>query len=86
MKFTNTKILLFIISLMTFHGCSLTKKVAEGEYLLTKNKFEFEGKEKPFKSEIPDYVKQKPNGSGFFGAFPFKLMLYNSVPAKFDEA
>jgi hypothetical protein len=71
---------------MTFHGCSLTKKVAEGEYLLTKNKFEFEGKEKPFKSEIPDYVKQKPNGSGFFGAFPFKLMLYNSVPAKFDEA
>lgn len=70
---------------MTLYGCSLTKKVAEGEYLLTKNKFEFENKEKPFKSEIPDYVKQKPNGSGLFGAFPFKLMLYNSVPTKFDE-
>lgn len=84
MKFHGTKILLFIIFLCAIYSCSTTKKVPEGEYLLTKNKFEFETKEKPFKGELQDYVKQRPNGGVLFGLFPLKLMIYNWVPAKFD--
>lgn len=86
MKYMKTKIVLFILSLTVLYGCSLTKKVPEGEFLLTKNKFEFKEKDKPFKSNLSDYVKQKPNGGGFLGAFPLKLMIYNSIPAKFDTA
>jgi hypothetical protein len=86
MKYIKTKIILFIVSCTILYGCSLTKKVPRGEYLLTKNSFEIEEKESPFKSNLPDYVKQKPNGAGLLGALPFKLMFYNSVPAKFDTA
>nr|WP_246361570.1 BamA/TamA family outer membrane protein [Moheibacter lacus] len=69
---------------MIVYSCNVTKKVPEGQHLLTKNEFKFEEKEKPFKSNLPDYVKQKPNGGALFGLFPLKLLLYNSVPAKFD--
>ncbi len=64
-------------------GCSTTKKVPEGEYLLTKNKFEFEGKEKPFKSSLQDYVKQRPNNK-FLQLIPFQLLLYNMNPQELD--
>lgn len=83
MKNIGTKILLFIIFTLVILGCQATKKVPQGEYLLTKSKFEFEGKEKPFQSVLPDYVKQKPNGS-ILGVLPIKLLFYNSVGAKFD--
>jgi len=84
MKYLTAKIILFAISFFVVYSCSTTKKVPEGQYLLTKNKFEFEGKEKPFKSDLQDYVKQRPNAGALFGLLPLKLMLYNSVPAKFD--
>ncbi len=84
MRYLTAKIILFTIFLFIAYGCSTTKKIPEGEFLLTKNKFEFEGKEKPFKSGLPDYVRQRPNAGVFFGMLPLKLMLYNSVPAKFD--
>lgn len=61
---------------MLIYACSTTKKVPEGEYLLTKNKFEFTGKNKPYKSILEDYVKQKPNSS-FLGILPIPLMIYN---------
>lgn len=84
MRFLGAKILLFIIFTLIVYSCSTTKKVPEGEFLLTKNKFEFEGKEKPFNSVLQDYVKQRPNGGALFGYLPLKLMLYNSVHEKFD--
>lgn len=84
MRYLTAKIILFTIFLLIAYGCSTTKKVPEGEFLLTKNEFEFEGKEKPFKSNLPDYVRQRPNAGVLFGMLPLKLMLYNSVPAKFD--
>lgn len=84
MRFLGTKIILFIVFAWVVYGCSTTKKVPEGEFLLTKNKFEFEGKEKPFQSVLPEYVKQRPNGGVFFGFLPLKLMIYNSVHEKFD--
>ena len=84
MKYLNAKIVLFVILLLIAYSCNVTKKVPEGQHLLTKNEFKFEEKEKPFKSNLPDYVKQRPNGGALFGLFPLKLLLYNSVPAKFD--
>jgi len=84
MRYLTAKIILFTIFLLIAYGCSTTKKVPEGEFLLTKNKFEFEGKEKPFSGELQDYVRQRPNGGALFGLLPLKLMMYNSVPAKFD--
>lgn len=83
MKNINTKIVLFVVFTLIAAGCSTTKKVPEGEYLLTKNKFEFEGKDKPFSSEVPEYVRQRPN-SAALGLIPLKLLMYNAVPSKFD--
>lgn len=84
MRFLGTKIVLFIVFALVVYSCSTTKKVPEGEFLLTKNKFQFEDKEKPFQSVLPEYVKQRPNAGALFGFFPLKLMLYNSVHEKFD--
>src|SRR5690606_19239043 len=83
MKYLPTKIILFIGFLLIVYGCSTTKKVPEGEFLLTQNKFEFEGKEKPMKAELPDYVKQRPN-SKFLQMIPFQLWMYNMNPAELD--
>lgn len=83
MKFRNAKIILFVLILLIAFGCSSVKKVPEGEYLLIKNDFKYEGKQKPFESNLPEYVKQRPNAS-FLGILPFKLLLYNSVSSKFD--
>lgn len=83
MKYLTTKIILFIGFLFVVYGCNTTKKVPDGEYLLTKNKFQFEGKEKPFKSELQDYVKQRPN-TQFLQVIPFQLLLYNMNPAELD--
>jgi len=84
MKYLNAKIILFVILLAFAYSCNVTKKVPQSEHLLTKNEFKFETQEQPFKSSIPDYVRQRPNGGALFGLLPLKLALYNSVPAKFD--
>src|SRR5690606_32921578 len=84
MKYLNAKIILFAILVFIAYSCNVTKKVPNGEHLLTQNEFEFETKEKPFKSQLLDYVRQRPNGGAIFGFLPLKLLLYNSVPAKFD--
>lgn len=84
MKYLTAKIILFIGFLFLVNACSTTKKVPEGEYLLTKNKFEFEGKRKPYNSVVQDYVKQKPNSS-FLGFLPLSLMIYNVNDPKFDS-
>lgn len=83
MRYLRTKIILFTGLLTILYGCSTTKKVPEGEFLLTKNKFEFEGKEKPLKPSLQDYVKQRPNNK-FLSLIPFQLWLYNLNPAELD--
>lgn len=83
MIFRLTKIILSVIILLFVWSCTAVKKVPVGEYLLVKNKFEYEGKEKPFSPNLPEYVKQKPNAS-FLGIIPLKLLMYNSVNPKFD--
>ena len=64
------------------YACNVTKKVPEGEYLLTKNKFEYtDGK--VLGDEIPDMVAQKPNKKTLMVA-PLGLMLYNAANPKYD--
>ncbi|MGU3375042.1 translocation and assembly module lipoprotein TamL [Chryseobacterium sp. M5A1_1a] len=76
-----------IISFATFVGllyaCSTTKKVPNGEYLLTQNKFEFEGKKEFFDEELKDYVQQKPNKKQVL-FMPLGLMFYNMANPKYD--
>lgn len=76
-----------IISFATFVGllyaCSTTKKVPDGEYLLTKNSFEFEDKKEFFDEELKDYIQQKPNKKQFL-FMPLSLALYNMADPKYD--
>ncbi|RLJ32420.1 surface antigen-like protein [Chryseobacterium sp. 7] len=76
-----------IISFATFVGllyaCSTTKKVPEGEYLLTKNTLGFEDKREFFDEELKDYIQQKPNKKQFL-FMPLSLLLYNMADTKYD--
>jgi hypothetical protein len=76
-----------IISLATFVGllyaCSTTKKVPNGEYLLTKNNFEFEDKKEFFDDELKGYVQQKPNKKQLLFV-PLSLGFYNMANPKYD--
>ena len=76
-----------IISFATFVGllyaCSTTKKVPEGEYLLTKNNLSFEDKREFFDEELKDYIQQKPNKKQFL-FMPLSLLLYNMADTKYD--
>ncbi|WP_084176074.1 translocation and assembly module lipoprotein TamL [Chryseobacterium shigense] len=76
-----------IISFATFVGllyaCSTTKKVPDGEYLLTKNKFELEDKKESIDEELKDYVQQKPNKKQLLFA-PLSLGFYNMANPKYD--
>lgn len=65
-----------------FYACSTTKKVPEGEYLLTKNKFKYTDK-KLFSSNIPNFVSQSPNSKNIFG-LPMGLIFYNSANPDYD--
>ncbi|WP_326983382.1 BamA/TamA family outer membrane protein [Chryseobacterium sp. MYb264] len=76
-----------IISFATFVGllyaCSTTKKVPDGEYLLTKNSFEFEDKKESFDEELKNYVQQKPNKKQLL-FMPLGLLFYNAANPKYD--
>ena len=65
------------------YACSTTKKVPDGEYLLTKNNFRYEDG-KVHEDEIPDHVSQKPNKKQLF-LFPLGLWMYNATNPKYDS-
>lgn len=65
------------------YACSTTKKVPDGEYLLTKNSFEFEDKKENFDGELKNYVQQKPNKKQLL-FMPISLLLYNAANPKYD--
>ncbi|AFL96262.1 BamA/TamA family outer membrane protein [Ornithobacterium rhinotracheale] len=86
MIFRYSKILILLLFggiLLTIQSCSLTKKLNKNEYYLRSNSFKFEGK-KAFKSDLEDYVSQKPNAR-MLGILPLQDWMYNLVPAKFDS-
>ncbi len=63
-------------------GCSTTKKVPEGDFLLTKNSFTYLDN-KAYSDELPDYVIQKPNKNSLL-LFPIGLWFYNAANPKYD--
>ena len=65
------------------YACSTTKKVPDGEFLLTKNNFRYEGK-KVHEEEVSDHVNQKPNKKQLF-FLPFGLWMYNATNPKYDS-
>jgi len=77
------KILSFATFVGLLYACSTTKKVPDGEYLLTENKFEFEDQKQPFDGELKNYVQQKPNKKQFL-FMPLSLWLYNAADPKYD--
>lgn len=77
------KIISFATFITLLCACSTTKKVPDGEYLLTQNKFEFEDKRQPIDSELKGYVQQKPNKKQFL-FMPLSLLLYNAANPKYD--
>ena len=80
------KYYLFFASAITvffLYACSTTKKVPEGEYLLTKNNYRYEDV-KILDDEVPNYVSQKPNKKALF-LFPIGLWMYNATDPKYDS-
>lgn len=65
------------------YACTTTKKVPDGEYLLTKNNFKYTDS-KVYDDEIPSHVNQKPNKKELF-ILPFGLLMYNATHPKYDS-
>lgn len=65
------------------YACNTTKKVPQGEFLLTKNNFTYTDK-RLYKDRIPDFVSQKPN-KRFLYLFPTSLWIYNWANPKYDS-
>lgn len=77
------KIISFATVIGVLYACSTTKKVPEGEFLLTKNNFQFEDKKEFFDDELKNYVQQKPNKKQLLFV-PLGLLLYNAANPKYD--
>lgn len=71
------------MTIALLYACSTTKKVPDGEFLLTKNNYRFEDG-KIFEDQIPNYVSQKPNKKNLF-LFPIGLWMYNATDPKYDS-
>lgn len=70
-------------TLLLIIACNATKKVPNGQFLLTKNNFKYtDGK--IYGNEIPDLVAQKPNKKSLF-LFPVSLWLYDVTNPKYDS-
>ncbi len=69
--------------LLLLYACSTTKKVPDGEYLLTKNEFKYQDG-KILSDKIPSFAAQKPNKKTFF-LFPLGLLAYNAANFKYDS-
>ncbi|KAA6330419.1 Outer membrane protein assembly factor BamA [termite gut metagenome] len=69
------KKLLYILSVLLFASCSVTKFVPEGSYLLDDVKVKTDNKNVK-SSVLRNYVRQNPNGE-WFGLIKTQLLLYN---------
>lgn len=76
--------ILVLFGVVILSGCNPTKRMANDEYLLKKNKFKFEEEPKIDKEDLKDVVKQEPNRK-ILGA-RFYLWAYNVPnPDKFEK-
>lgn len=79
MRLNPTSWFLLLAVALTAASCSPTRKLSEGEYLLTKNVVNSESKVVS-KSDLEGYIRQKPNRKLFAQAFfRFHLQVYNLV-------
>lgn len=69
--------------LLLIFACSTTKKVPDGEFLLTKNDFKYNDG-KIYGDQIPNLVSQKPNKKSAM-LFPVGLWFYNATNPKYDS-
>lgn len=72
----------FATIIFILYGCNSTRKVPDGDYLLTKNKLSFTDGS-IYKDELSGYISQKPNKKTLF-LFPLGLWIYNLAPTKYD--
>ena len=73
---------LLLLCLFSLSGCSPTKKVPEGAYLLRKNDINVDGKA-PKNSHVYGYLRQEPN-SRLLG-IPIGLLIYNLADDQSEE-
>ncbi len=71
------------MTILLLYACSTTKKVPDGEYLLTKNNFRYEDG-KVHDAEVESHVAQRPNKKQLF-LFPLGLWFYNATNPKYDS-
>ncbi|OYQ43746.1 translocation and assembly module lipoprotein TamL [Flavobacterium aurantiibacter] len=83
MKAGIAKITVFLLALAIFSGCKSTKRVKEGELLLTKNTILVDGK-KSNDELLEDLLYQKPN-SKFLG-YKLRLQLFNIAKKNPDSS
>ena len=76
MKIRFLYLLIFLVSL--FSGCSITKYVPEGEYLLKRTPIKTDNRELK-NNGLKEYLRQTPNAA-VFGIFPMQLRIYNLAP------
>ena len=79
------KIALFILICVSFYSCSLTKRVPEGQRLLTENTLYQNGK-KTNKEETVNQLYQHPNSYIPILGYRLRLHLYNLAKPKADSA
>jgi outer membrane protein assembly factor BamA len=73
------------VGLAAMSGCRTTKRLNDGEYLLRKNRIEFESNTHADKDALMETIRQEPN-KRILGFFPFYLLAYNVPdPAKAPE-
>ncbi|MGA9211075.1 BamA/TamA family outer membrane protein [Kaistella sp.] len=71
------------ITILFLYACSTTRKVPDGEFLLTKNNFKYEDG-KIHDDEVESHVGQKPNKKELF-ILPVGLWMYNATNPKYDS-
>ncbi len=75
LKYNFTKILILFGLLVLIAACDSTKRLADNEYLLVKNKINT-GIDTLSGKQLEPYLSLKPNSKFFFG-IPLKLYIYN---------
>ena len=84
MKFNLTKISFLFGIFLLLYACNSTKRVKDGEFLLTENKVET-GVDTISGSKLKPYISLKPNSKFLFGV-PLKLYIANMAKPNADSA
>ncbi|WP_044402482.1 BamA/TamA family outer membrane protein [Lacinutrix sp. Hel_I_90] len=84
MKQQSSKILLLIVIIVFFSSCNSVKRVAENEYLLTKNSLTVNNENEDSET-ITNLIYQKPNSTLPLIGTPLRLHIYNLARPNIDS-